>query len=65
MRLLSHFEKFVLGATDGILANHTYSISFNVVNLGTDPGKPLEKEQLSAFITVAGWSAGYDYSAEF
>lgn len=56
---------YTLPLIDGILANHTYSISFNVVNLGTDPGKPLEKEQLSAFITVAGWSAGYDYSAEF
>lgn len=52
--------------TGGIKANHTYSVEANVINLGTDnPDEVLVKGELNATITVAGWSAGEEYDAEF
>lgn len=50
----------------GLDPNYTYSVSATVNNLGTqNPDDDFIKGNIVATITVAGWSAGDDYNAEF
>lgn len=50
----------------GIQSNYTYSVSVNIKFPGENgPSDKHEKGELNATITVAGWSAGNDYTAEF
>ena len=51
----------------GLEANSTSSVDVVITNLGseTPPSDDLQKGQLTATVTFAGWTAGNSYSAEF
>ena len=52
--------------TNGLQANHTYTVNMVINNLGTsEPGEDLVKGDIGVNITISGWEAGDDYVGEF
>lgn len=48
-------------------ANSSYSVDLRITNIGslTPPDGDMQKGEIQAVVTVAGWTAGNNYTAEF